>query len=82
MFFSKPMVDHVVLLRAATERFFAVNQRWPKSMDELDPYGIRGFITDSVTGFGQATEAELCLRYTCPLGKFVVRINRPTQESG
>jgi hypothetical protein len=68
--------DHAEILKAAVQRFVAAHGRWPQSLDDLDPFGIRGFGTATVVGFEQATEEELCLRYVHKWGKAVVRIQR------
>jgi hypothetical protein len=69
-------IDHAEILKAAVERFVAAHGRWPRSMDELDPFGIRGFGTAFVVGFEQPAKDELCLRYVHKGGKAVVRIRR------
>lgn len=73
--------DHKAVLQAAVERFFEAHGRWPRSMEELDPFGIRGFGHSLVVGFGDAYCDELCLRYVHRRGKAVVRVRRPSGVS-
>ena len=66
---------HEEILENAVRKFFDLNNRWPTSVDELDPYGLREFGSFSIAGFNSVSGEEIILRYVCETGKAVVRVS-------
>lgn len=75
------MPRHSEVLKLAIQTFADVHGRWPRSIEELDPYGMRNFGRYQLSGFNDATESEIKLRYVHRTGKSVVCVSRITEES-
>ena len=74
------MAHHDKVLEQAVQTFADVHGRWPRSIEELDPYGMRDFGHYNPVGFENATNSEIQLRYVHRNGKSVVHVFRTSGE--